>query len=171
MGSYATEQPLPPRARPDLAWTDTVKFEQQVTPQEFKHTVPGERVELIQTVFCRLITSAAPGNRLPRLAVADASGNFLYIIPQGATQGPGLVVLYTWSVQLASIVPTTVIYAAAPLPSYPLLPGYSIDLALANPDVGDVINLAVMGSYLIPTGPGRGSAELEPAAVAPPVLV
>lgn len=157
---------LPPNAREDLAWSDTIIVAGVAGTATFTFKVPGEYLFYPTYVLATAVTDANVGARLLLYQVNNSDGVTVLQNPASVTQPASIGYVYQIVLGLATPYAPTVAFPTFPLPSYLLLSNYTLSISLAGNGPADSLAVRVSG-IKIPTGPPVG---IGPPSLGAPVL-
>src|SRR5260370_42045806 len=98
---YIAATPLPPYARPDLAFQVTIPFTAVAGTPDFQYVVPGKYWLLVASVYALVTTDGNAGNRTVFCSAVDGLGNGLSNISATAAQPASMAFAYTWGASVS----------------------------------------------------------------------
>lgn len=124
----------------------------------------------LNSVFFKLVTSAAVANRFASVRIADASGNPIVTIADGSAIVASTTVLFSLAQGMGSTLSGASGTNTGGLPNLTLQPGWTVSIFVTAEDAADQVSQIAMVFTNTGTGPSNPSGSYLPAlATTPPI--
>lgn len=158
---------LPPYAREDLAWGDTLIGTNAAIHDRANFKVPGEWVLVPTVLTCFLTTDANPAARNLNFVALNGDGGVIFQLTAPNTQPASVLTVYTAVPGGGAVYTVGNAAQVFALPSVALLSTYTLSVQINSVQAGDVLSVSLTG-IKVPTGPplaGAGTVLPTPLAL------
>lgn len=132
-------------------YQDLIRPDSPAAGEDFRYTVPGERVLWPLSVMCRLTTSGVAGDRSLTIEYQDADQTRYLVAGANVTLAASQQQSFCWHPLAGDVAWPVDDAAIAPLPQQMIYPASSLVLRLAGGDAADQLDQIRLSVYLYPT--------------------
>lgn len=143
---------LPPDARIDLAYRDTLDVTAVPSPAQRQKKIPGEFYFVPISYRVSITTDATAGVRTPVLELGPRGGSSAYAIPASSSLNPSSGYSLTWAIDVSAM-SIVVNYLVMPLPPIVMAPGDLFTLTIFGNGPGDTTTGSMLTGVCVPSGP------------------